>query len=266
MKTISATTSTKAWLAGTDYLRSTSQRVDYALILEVAQPMSLPPEDKIIYDKVNSFLDGRGGKPINTVINTIFPAGLYVREGAVGVHETFGKLWPKIKKHPDVKWGTYARRMTHRTKPDNTSIDPLALLIEKLKNQLKTNHPIHATYELSTYDPILDIPIYDDCLDGRKPLGYPCLSHLSFKLTEERRLMLVALYRSHYYVQRALGNLYGLGWLQHYVATQAAIEPASLLCISTMAKLETETGKWGRAAVDTLLDDCNRPAMLPAII
>lgn len=134
---------------------------------------------------------------------------------------------------------------------------PLACLIKKLKSQLQKNNTKRAAYELNPYDPILDIPIYDDCLDGAQTLGYPCLSHLSFKVTSDRRLMLVAFYRSHHYIQRALGNLYGLGWLQHYVATQAGIEPATLLCISSMAMLDTSSKQWGSSDIENLLDECN---------
>jgi hypothetical protein len=104
-------------------------------------------------------------------------------------------------------------------KADQTELNPLADLIQKLSRQVATSGPKHAAYELGILD--VDIPIYDPCSDGRRTMGGPCLSHLSFKLKDDARLVLTAFYRSHHYIRRALGNLFGLAWLQHFVATRS---------------------------------------------
>ena len=71
-----------------------------------------------------------------------------------------------------------------------------------------------AAYELGTVDPFTDIPIYDPGRDRLPIMGGPCLSHVSVKLTSEHTVHLTGFYRSHWYVQRALGNLLGLAHLQ----------------------------------------------------
>lgn len=67
----------------------------------------------------------------------------------------------------------------------------------------------------------------------------------------------MALYRSHWYVQRALGNLFGLAHLQHFVAQETGLELGPLVCISSVAQLEVQSGKWGKDAVKDLISRCH---------
>jgi hypothetical protein len=114
-------------------------------------------------------------------------------------------------------------------------------------------------------DPLLDIPIYDPATDRSRPIGGPCLTHISVKLTADRRVMLTGFYRSHFYVQRALGNLFGLAHLQNFIAEQTGLMMAPLVCHSSMAQLElkarkksvSEHHKWGKADVRDLIARCH---------
>lgn len=265
MKPIPAQTCTKAWVQATQHLQSLGDWRDYTLILEIAEPMQLPPEDKSVYELVDAFLADRGSTRLSTVINTIFPATLFARHGTDGVFKEYPRLWPKIRKHAHCRqWGTYADRIIRGTESNAGTSGPLKHLIEKLRKQLATASPKRAVYELSTFDFPTDIPIYRETSDSNFIMGGPCLSHLSFKLTSDRRLMLTALYRSHYYIQRALGNLYGLAWLQFFVASELNIKTAQLVCVSTMAQLDTLSAKpksrvkgWGVSEVNALLAQCS---------
>ncbi len=256
MKLINAQTCTKAWLAAAKHLRVQDNWRDYNVIIEIAEPMSLPPEDKEVHDLVDNFLAEKADKRLSTIVNTIFPATLYSRHGRAGVFEEYPKMWPTLKEHPDIHWGTYFRRMTNRSKPGTPEINPLDKLIKKLAAQVAGRGPKHGIYEMGVIEIDDDIPIYDPTSDSGYTMGGPCLSHLSFKLKSDRSLMLTALYRSHYYIHRALGNLYGLAWLQHFVAAEAGIETAELVCISSMATLDTEG--WKKRDVTRLLDDCEQ--------
>lgn len=75
--------------------------------------MALPPTDREIHRKVDSFLTSHKAHSINTVVNTIFPASLYRRYGGDEVLNRFGMLSEKIRQHSDCSWGTYALRMAH---------------------------------------------------------------------------------------------------------------------------------------------------------
>ena len=109
------------------------------------------------------------------------------------------------------------------------------------------------TCELSTYQP------ESDC---KLTIGQPCLTHLSFKLHRNNSVSLTAIYRTHYYVEKTLGNLLGLGQLLKFVADETELEIGGLVCHSTMAQLDTAPGKkgvkgWNQADVDVLLRSCD---------
>ena len=254
MKPITAQTCTQAWLEAVRHLRPRKPWRDYNVILEITNPMAMPPEDKRVHDLVDSFLEAKAGKRISTVVNTIFPATLYTSFGRDGVFKRYPAMWETIRKHPDIQWGTYFRRMTSRSVAGKQEINPLERLIKKLKTQAKLRSPKHAAYEVGIHDLDEDMPLYDPLKDAGRTMGGPCLSHLSFKLKDDRSLMLTALYRSHHYIHRALGNLIGLAWLQHFVATEVGVRAAELVCISSMATLDTED--WTKKDVTALLDRC----------
>jgi hypothetical protein len=71
----------------------------------------------------------------------------------------------------------------------------------------------------------LDPPAVDTC--QRPVMNRQCLSFLSFKLDNDNRLMLTAVYRNHYYVERLLGNLIGLARLMAFVSNEAGVPVAS---------------------------------------
>lgn len=259
MKPIIAETCTQAWLKAATHLQIQSEARDYNLILEIADPMAMREDEKTIYAVVNTFLTKHGKHSLNTVINTIFPAGFYTREGADKVIENYSAIARKVRHHPDNRrWGTYAYRMlTKRKDARNREFVPLQVIIEKLITQLKNSSTLRAVYEVNLIDPMVDIPIYEADTDRNNTIGGPCLSHLSFKLKDDHRLMLTAFYRSHYYVQRALGNLFGLAWLQDFVATKVGVKSGELVCISSMGILETDK-LWGKPDTAALLTRCRK--------
>ena len=77
-----------------------------------------------------------------------------------------------------------------------------------------------------------------------------------FKLLPEDKVVLTAIYRYHYYIQRALGNLIGLAQLLAFVAEEVGVEIGPLVCHSTYAVLDTEGG-WSRAEMLKLIEECN---------
>jgi hypothetical protein len=144
--------------------------------------------------------------------------------------------------------------MTSRIDNGGNEVRPLEYLIEKLRCQVKVRAPKRAIYEVNLVEPFLDIPIYDGGSDKGYQMGGPCLSHLSFKLKEDRSLILTALYRSHWYTERALGNFFGLALLQDFVAKEAGIKSAEFVCLSTMAVLDNEKIK--KKDLMNMLDAC----------
>jgi hypothetical protein len=259
VKAISDNSIVGSWISACEHLsqQGTDWR-EYNLILEIANPTSLSNVEHTVVNHLNAFYRARDAFSVNTVVNTIFPAQLYVRYGSSGVYEKYmQETFPQLRKHPDYRWGTYAQRMLHRLSPKGAIICPLRDLVEKLKTQLTLSGPNRAIYEIGLVDLFSEMPIYDPAMDRTRPISGPCLSHISFKLGPNRDLRMTAFYRSHYYIERALGNLMGLAHLQNFVARETGLTMGSLTCISSLAQLETSK-KWRKSDVKSLISECAR--------
>jgi len=253
---IRANTCTAAWLEAMNHLNSLAGKHDFNLILEIANPMKVLGSEAKVKMELDNFLKKNDKQTVGAVINTIFPASLYAKHGRAGLFKVYkDQVYPKLKAHPDTKWGTYFMRMIDRPGPKGESINLLDYLIGKIQSEIKTPGPKTALYEMNLIDVAAEIPIYNGTEDKHYHRGGPCLSHLSFKLDDEGRLLLTVMYRLHYYVQRTLGNLFGLALLQDFVAREAGIKTGSLVCISTKAVLESE--KMSMTDIKKMLEKCN---------
>lgn len=254
---LKAETTTKAWFEGIKYLRDQDDWREFNVVLDVANPMSLPAEDKRVSQIIGTFLKKNDKKPLSTVINTIFPACLNDGQGADALIQEYMTIKPTLLNHQDNrKWGTYFMRIAARTMADGTEVSPLSNMIQRIRKQRQARSPKRAWYELNLTEPCFEIPIYDNLSDPRHLMGGPCLSHLSFKLKGDDLLTLTALYRSHYYIERTLGNLYGLALLQDFVAKETGLAVGHLVCHSTMAQIDHNG--CGKAEMKALLDRCGR--------
>lgn len=237
-----------AWLAATEYLLDQPSREAYDLVLGVETPGEMTPDDFKIFDLVDGFLRSTKQLPLITIAGTIFPANHYLRNAAKGVYDDFPA---EVMQIPKESWGTYALRMLRR-EGKNGTINPLQEMVEKLK---KYSHRNRSAYELSVADDIevtdadaspmddrFEIPIYDTKNDFKRLIPQPCLSHLTFKVFGGDSLRLTVMYRSHFYLTKALGNLLGLAQLQSFVADEAGLAIGPLVCHSTHARIDTPPG------------------------
>jgi hypothetical protein len=251
---IEARTCPEAWLRAADCLLKQEDHATHSMILDIETPWVMTVADFLIFDRVDEFLRKHERFPLVTVAGTIFPGGLYQKHGAKGVYEVYPEeVYPKAKE----QWGTYAFRMVRRQGAEGKTMNPLKVLVEKLQRQVKTTHPLRAAYELNMVDCFADLPLYDAATDSTRTLSQPCLSHLSFRIKNRNSLMLTALYRSHYYVQKTLGNLLGLAQLQSFVAKEVDLRIGPLICHSSFAMLDRDSGEWGKSDVEQLIKSCH---------
>jgi thymidylate synthase len=91
-------------------------------------------------------------------------------------------------------------------------------------------------FELSLFDPVRDV--------DNSPYGGQCLSFLSFKIVPgaEKTLSLTAMYRNHFYVEKLLGNLIGIGRLMAFVARETGLKVGALTVVSTHAEIDHPGG------------------------
>jgi hypothetical protein len=219
----------RAWVAAAT---AVAERGDaYNVVIDVDRPAELDALDHRVITHVDKFLRAADQNPVSTVVNTIFPQALYEEHGAPKFYEEYFRVYDGLSKPG---WGRYFERMTRHTTLDGKTYNPLANLIERLRDRQDAQRYTSA-YELAVYDPLRD---------GRMFRGGQCLSFLSFKLHPERGVCLTAMYRNHTYITRCLGNLVGLGRLLAFVAAESEFTVGSLTCISTHAEIDVATKKW----------------------
>jgi hypothetical protein len=244
------------WLQAMGYLVEHTPALN--LVLGIETPDRLSGVEYQTQQRVDEFLEQHDAPRISTVANTIFPGSEFLHGGSHEVYDGFPKIFPVIREG----WGTYAMRLLTKSLPtkDGKSLQsPLKQLISKMKRQRETSQ-MRSVYEsvlVENEDVLTDLPIYRAESDSRHIRGkyLPCLSYLSFKLLPDT-VALTAMYRYHYYVQRALGNLIGLAQLQAFVAEQVGVGVGPLICHSTYAKLDTDSG-WTVKEVENLVQQCS---------
>jgi hypothetical protein len=200
----------------------------YNVIIDVADPTAYANRQDPRVAVVDDFLSGCG-KSIETVANTIFPASLYYRYGAPAFFEVFrDKVLKKVRRSQ--RWsGYYFERMMNYPVPTGDTPNQIWDIVNRVRNQ-----QVRALnkFELSLFDPVRDV--------DNSPYGGQCLSFLSFKIVPgtERTLTLTAMYRNHFYIEKLLGNLIGLGRLMAFIGREADIRVGSLTVISTHAVID----------------------------
>jgi thymidylate synthase len=245
-------TCAQAWLAAATAVYSEKGHEAYNVIVDIENPIERADSDERVIELVDAFLRAHGKYPLSTVINTIFPYKLFLRHGTPDFYDAFRLVYNRIKKPQD--WGRYFHRMIHHETTNGEVINPLAKLVEKIRQQVQAAHTFRNVYELSIFDTVLDLSAYDPGKDADRLRNRQCLSFLSFKLYPEKGLILTAMYRNHYYIARGLGNFIGLGRLQEFIASEANVSVGPLTCISTHAEIDRDA--LGIHEIDRLLQAC----------
>jgi hypothetical protein len=257
-----------AWLGATGALSSVTKPV-YNLIYSVSCPDSLTASDRAAIKVFDQFALSSGFHSSETVANTIFPLDTYRATIELGSEQFYDyyleHILPRVRK----KWGTYFERMIVRRNADgspmlkgNQRLNPLDVLTEKIRRRVESPPKTTTHYEVSVDDIALEIATYSPLLDGKYQIGGPCLSHVSFKIERDNTLRLTAFYRSHWYVERALGNLIGLARLQSFVASSSGAKVGPLTIVAAEAVLDLSGGARTAATTRKMLADCKAAAAL----
>lgn len=254
---IEAETSAAAWIQCVRAFLESRTTSRFNLVVGIRNPVALSPSDEAVCRTVDAFLISKSSQPLITVANTIFPGGFYRDGGACAVYEEFPESY-KISKD---SWGTYAGRLfADKIDMKAGRYSRIERLVEKLRANSKTSR-MRASYEADVIDTIADeeISTYRPSTDAGLPIGQPCLVHLSFKLHKNQTVSLTAVYRSQYYIAKALGNFIGLGQLLAFVAAEAGLIPGHLVCHATLAELDLQNkrARWTAGDVSELLEQCS---------
>ncbi|MEP0068527.1 hypothetical protein [Pyruvatibacter sp.] len=259
-------TCAEAWLAAAEHLLEVGPT--NTMILHIQEPQSYSATDDLIIAEVDAFLRKHGVYPVTTVANTIFPQALYRPGDPARLYARYKALFKRVKKlAPD--WGRYFDRMIRWNSSDGTQLNQLCQLVTNLKKYGPLSE------EKSTYYNIYELTLFHPEKDARKALNRQCLSFIEVKPEVDNQgrgvLHMTALYRSHYYVARTLGNLIGLSRLLDFIAAESGYTPGSLTIHSTHAELDTRGAEqskgrkaWGKADVKELVSTCRAFTREPA--
>ena len=234
IKVIEAENRLEAWAKAAEFLLGNGPTLN--LVLAIGSPA-----DNGYFQtanlRIDEFLASEEQIPMHSVAETIFPGYEYRRRGLRGVCKVYpDEVYPAIKKHPKISWGTYAYRLVRRRTANGEYLNPLKQMIEKMRTELATRGTKRSCYELGVAEGEYDLSLYNTVDDGTRHMGGPCLSHLSFKLFNGA-VHLTALYRSHDYRYKVPGNLLGLARLQDCVARETKQRLGSLVVHSSYAFL-----------------------------
>ncbi len=214
------------------------------VILSVSAPASDGGVTRAANDRLNRFYASEEQAPLHTIAETIFPGWEYQRRGLRGVYELYPDEYDVMKRGEPQSWGTYAIRLVRRRSGDGSVVNPLDVMINKMRDEIQPGPggTKTACYEIGVTQGEYDLPLYNTVADRNRRLGLPCLSHLSFKLWKGS-VHLTAVYRSHDYRYKVPGNLLGLARLQACVSKEVDVGIGSLVVHSTYAWVDHRRGK-----------------------
>jgi hypothetical protein len=224
------------------------------VIIDVADPIVNATRQDPRIAVVDDFLNGCD-KSVESVANTIFPAGLYYRYGAPEFFDVFrDKVLKKVRRTG--RWsGYYFERMMQYPVPAGQPLNQLWDIVLRIRDE---NVRTLNKFELSLFDPARDV--------DASPYGGQCLSFLSFKLLPGacKKLALTAMYRNHFYIEKLLGNLIGLGRLMAFVAREGGVGVGALTVLSTHAEVDKPGGS-RRPDVEAMIARFDQAAGVPIL-
>ncbi len=173
----------RAWREAVRVVDAHPRDEAYNVIIDVVDPIANTTRQDARVGVVDDFLSDCD-KSVETVANTIFPAGLYYRYGAPAFFDVFReRVLQKVRRNE--RWsGYYFERMIDYPVPTGEPRNQLWNIVERMRSkQVRALNK----YELSLFDPVRDV--------DNSPYGGQCLSFMSFKIIPgtQRTLTLTAM-------------------------------------------------------------------------
>lgn len=243
-----------AWREAVRHVDAQSGHHAYNVIIDVADPTARASMADPVVAAHDKFLLAWDQKPIETVSNTIFPASLYTRFGAPAFFDRFrDNIMPRLPRRSDNWSGYYFERMMQMPQKDGTDFNQLWDIVERIRDP---NVRALNKFEISIFDPTRDV--------DKSPYGGQCLSFASLKVIgkgTQRQIGMTAFYRNHFYIEKLLGNLIGLGRLMSFIGKESAIAVGPLTIVSTHAQIDQPRNGGAnatRADIAGLLQQCDQ--------
>jgi hypothetical protein len=188
-----------------------------------------PREDPSIRAALDNFVLDRDGWSIETVANTIFPLHQWnPQQPATALYARYLRTYPKLRKMPETRRGTYFGRMVARDRAPTNQLD---LVLNSYRSGSR-----RSKLQISIFEPETD--------HTNSPYqAFPCMQHVAFSPLKERGLGVTGFYTLQYLVQRAYGNYLGLCRLGQFVAHELGLTLTRVTCVASIGQVEGAIGK-----------------------
>lgn len=231
---LNAETVAEAWTKIMDHLLEQANGKSFHVVTTVADPIR---EVRGVTKVVDALASEVGTMSTMENANAIWPYVLARPGQEIGATmeriKKFGV--PVIKAANNNRKDSYVERLiAWRSRDGGERVPQLENIVSRMRSESTNPAPKSSAYEIAIFSPGLDAGY----------MGFPCLSHLSFKLDcERRRIYLTALYRNHHFVTHGYGNFLGLGRLMKFIADQVGYSVGEFVSVSTHADAELHLGK-----------------------
>ncbi len=218
LETIDAPDMRTAWTSALRLLMQSSPR--YSLLVNISDPCLVPERDLLALDPQ---LFSSRAKPLLDVAATIFPQRR--PHDPSDAHQFLNaklKAYKRWKRRSPTTWGTYFGRLVSF---GDSELNQLMRCINALNGWAQSQR---AALTLHLASPEYDKP---------RAQGQPCWHFGEFLREGDDTLSLLAVYRSHDYFLKALGNFIGLSRLLKFVSHHTEMKVGRLICVSSYATL-----------------------------
>lgn len=272
-KLIEASDISTAWVKAMDYLLAQGGKASNLFVC--VAPEGVGKESLIVRTTFDEFLKAHESKRVRSikkVSDTIFPQDFYRggpgKEAREHLYRMQGLASCVERRY--IRCGTYFDRLINWPVDENARTYANRNQLERIIKLLQTSHSKGRKngnkYELAISNPDIeseitvdtdeycDLRVQNPLLDTR-PLGFPCLSHISLTLFDGR-IDLTAQYRNQHFITKAYGNFLGLSCLLRFIALEAGYNVGELVCVATHADAEKGEGGIRVGEIKRLVDTC----------
>lgn len=271
---VRGTSISEAWLQTLKIVNAQPEGKMVHLLTSVSEPWL--PEDPVIRAAVDRVLTPSIQRPrlqsIDTIANTIFPAGLYpdpripwspedrannapVTAAAESLYANYAAIFPNLRRaHSENRKGTYFSRMISWPGRTMDGMNQLERRLKHLRSMNMNNKSAFNASDIALGEPEanedqdLGVNIY--AATDHRTRSFPCLVHVDLGVYGNK-LNLLGVYRHQYLIQKGYGNMIGLARLQKFLAQQSGYGVGELAVQATFAT--AEQGTFTKAGVDRLL-------------
>jgi thymidylate synthase len=207
-----------AWKAGCHAILAAQDCKIRNLITEIEKPTFTEPEWLRIYDPMSVGADDR----LSVVAKVLFPEA--PRQSGE-TREQYYSRWAAILRRG-------RKRRTLHSSWGSTYFERL-LSLGGSDNQIE--RAIRALTTWQRKETAIVMHLSAPHLDKLKPIGSPCLQFAEILWSADDTIDLVALYRNHDFLKKALGNFIGLGRLLAFIARESNKKSGKVICHSVRA-------------------------------